>query len=121
MRASKEQIVRVNNRFPGASQPTNPGDDLLEEVRKSLKRLKVLEGLKAVRDPILTQITTSDDDLPQSWASLSTRSCNEFRCPSPGNPLLLRRAAAAILTPAAVGQNGFVVPSPKTPNEAALS
>ena len=113
--------MRVNNRFPGASQPTNPGDDLLEEVRKSLKRLKVLEGLKAVRDPILTPNTTPDDDLPEPLASLSTRSCNEFRCPSPGNPLLLRRAAAVILTPAAVGQKGFVVPSPKIPDEAALS
>ena len=68
LRAFKGRIVRVNNRFPAASQPTNLGDDLLEEVRKSLKRLKVLEGLKADRDPILTPITTPDDDPPEPSA-----------------------------------------------------
>src|SRR5438034_11332036 len=58
LHAFNGRIVPVNNRLPAASEPTNLGYDLLEEVRKSLKRLKVLEGLKADRDPILTPITT---------------------------------------------------------------
>ena len=125
LRAFKGRIVRVNNRSPAASQPTNPGDDLLEEVRKSLKRLKILEGLKADRDPILTPITTPDDDPPEPSAPEKEDYGSHVARPSKVFATLLVTLVVAssvgwvLSHPGTVPRNAFDVLGPRWKDESA--
>src|SRR2546430_5538278 len=125
LRAFKGRIVRVNSRSPAASQLPNPGDDVLEEVQKSLKRLKILEGLKADGGPFVTLITTPDDDPPEPSAPEKEDYGSHVARPSKVFATLLVTLVVAssvgwvLSHPGTVPRNAFDVLGPRWKDESA--
>ena len=65
LRALKKRVSQMEMRQQTASLTLAKENELLDELKESMKRLKVLEGLKADQDKLVTEVRNLDGDITE--------------------------------------------------------